>query len=96
MDGAPVVQGLMGNPRRPSVSDVSAKLPVKRTVGVWLAAVMAALQALNALRSFADPIGYAAYMGLPLADAADTGFVLVYGLRAAFIALLVFFFLMRG
>lgn len=67
-----------------------------RTVGFWLAAVMGALQAVNAVRAFADPGGFAAYMGLPLADATDASFVYVYGLRTAFIAVLIGFFLIRG
>lgn len=64
-----------------------------RTAGFWLALVMAVLQAVNAVRAFADPAGFADYIGLPLADASDVGFVHVYGLRTAFIAGLVLVFL---
>ncbi|MEO0881459.1 MAG: DUF4267 domain-containing protein [Pseudomonadota bacterium] len=64
----------------------TSTIPMVRTVGFWLAAVMAVLQALNAIRAFTDPAGFATYMGLPLADLADAGFVGVYGLRTAFIA----------
>lgn len=64
-----------------------------KTVGFWIAAFMAVLQALNAIRAFAAPVSFADYMGLPLADPADVGFVYVYGLRAAFIAMLVTLFL---
>lgn len=71
----------------------SHRAPATRTIGFWLAVVMAALQALNALRAITDPSGFAAYMGLPLADGADQAFVLVYGLRTLFIAGLITAFL---
>ncbi len=54
-----------------------------------LSLIIAALQAFNAFRAFADPAGFSAYLGLPLADPRDAGLVMVYGLRAAFIAILV-------
>ena len=63
-----------------------ANVQMLRTVGFWLAAMMGLFQAINAVRAFLDPNGFAAYMGLPLAAEADVGFVLVYGLRTAFIA----------
>jgi hypothetical protein len=58
-----------------------------RSVGVWMGILIAILMAVNAARAFADPMGFAAYMGLPLTDARDTGFVYVYGLRALFLGL---------
>jgi len=58
-------------------------------IGFWLAVAIAALQAVNAVRAFVAPAGFASYLGLPLTDPQDQGFVLVYGLRAAFIALAV-------
>lgn len=64
-----------------------------KTIGFWIAALMAVLQALNAIRAFAAPVGFSEYMGLPLHNAMDVGFVYVYGLRAAFISLLVILFL---
>lgn len=64
-----------------------------KTIGFWIAALMAVLQALNAIRAFAAPVGFSEYMGLPLQNAMDVGFVYVYGLRAAFISLLVILFL---
>ncbi|MEM9620013.1 MAG: DUF4267 domain-containing protein [Pseudomonadota bacterium] len=63
------------------------------STGFWLALLMALSQALNAFRAFTDPVGFAAYLGLPLVDVQDIGFVHVYGLRALFIALLVGLFL---
>lgn len=60
-----------------------------RMAAAVLAAIIAALQALNAWRAFADPAGFADYLGLPLADPQDSALVGVYGLRAAFIAALV-------
>ena len=68
-------------------------VPTTRTIGFWLAVIMAALQAFNAWRAFTDPSGFAAYMGLPLTDGADPAFVLVYGLRTLFIAGLITAFL---
>lgn len=60
-----------------------------RTAAIVMAAIIAALQAFNAWRAFADPAGFASYLGLPLADPRDAALVGVYGLRAAFIAALV-------
>lgn len=60
-----------------------------RSVGPWMAAAGAALMFVNAARAFADPTAFAAYLGLPLAAAADVGLVHVYSLRALFIGLLV-------
>ena len=37
-----------------------------RTAGFWLAAAIAALQGLNAVRTVLDPQGFATYMGLPV------------------------------
>ncbi|MEL6363111.1 MAG: DUF4267 domain-containing protein [Pseudomonadota bacterium] len=66
---------------------------ILKTVGFWIAALMGVLQALNAVRAFAAPVTFADYMGLPLEHTSDVGFVYVYGLRAAFIAILVVLFL---
>jgi hypothetical protein len=45
---------------------------------------------LNTARAFLDPVGFAVYMGLPLTDTANHGFVQVYALRAAFLGLCAF------
>jgi hypothetical protein len=66
-----------------------------RTVGFWMAVPMAALQAYNVVRVVLDAEGFAAYMGAPLAAANDASWVLIYGLRTAFIALLVMVLLVR-
>lgn len=71
----------------------SPRSRIFKTVGFWIAALMAVLQASNAIRAFAAPVSFSEYMGLPLENAADVGFVYVYGLRAAFISLLVIIFL---
>lgn len=63
-----------------------------RSIGFWLAIVIGLSQAINAVRAFADPAAFATYVGLPLQDMADAGFVQIYGLRAGFIALLVLLF----
>jgi len=69
--------------------------PAARTIGYWMAAPMALLQAVNAVRAFIAPQGFAEYMGAPLASASDASWVLVYGLRTAFIALLAGIFWLR-
>lgn len=61
----------------------------KYRLAIVLALIIAALQGLNAFRAFSDPAGFADYLGLPLADPRDARLIELYGLRAAFIALLV-------
>lgn len=56
---------------------------------------MGASQALNAVRAFTNPVGFAAYMGAPSAASELSAWVQIYGLRAAFIALLVGVFVIR-
>lgn len=70
------------------------KVPT-RTVGFWMAVPLAALQAFNVVRVVLDPEGFAVYMGTPLEAASDASWVLIYGLRTAFIALLVTVLLVR-
>lgn len=60
-----------------------------RTAGVAMAAAGGLLMIVNAARAFADPGGFASYLGLPLVDGADAGLIHIYGLRALFIGLLV-------
>ena len=63
------------------------------TSGYWLRvstvliALMGAYMLVNTVRAFADPAGFAAYMGLPLTDPANHAFVQVYALRALFLGL---------
>lgn len=59
-----------------------------RTIGYWLAVVMAVLQGVNAARTVANPEGFASYMGLPIEQIESLAWVQVYGLRAGFIAIL--------
>jgi hypothetical protein len=59
-----------------------------RSPGPWMVAAGAALMLANALRAFISPEQFAAYLGLPLVNAADTGLVHVYALRALFIGVL--------
>ena len=63
---------------------------VFRTAGFWMALIMGLSQTVSAVRAFSDPLGFADYMGLALFGSGDTGFIYVYGLRTAFIAILVF------
>lgn len=67
-----------------------------RTAGFWLAAAIAALQGINAVRTVLDPHGFAVYMGLPIAEPNALSWVQVYGLRAGFIAALTAVLLARG
>ena len=66
------------------------------SLGAWLILGVAAIMALNTARAFLDPAAFAAYMGLPLRDGASDGFVLIYGLRAAFLGLIAVVLLWRG
>lgn len=72
------------------------------TSGYWLrvssvlVAVMGVYMLVNTVRAFADPAGFAAYMGLPLSDTANHAFVQVYALRALFLGLCVLALLFRG
>jgi hypothetical protein len=70
-----------------TVDAVAAPLNPWRSVGPWMAALLALSQLVNAARAVLDPGGFAAFLGLPLATPADGGFVLVYALRAAFLGL---------
>jgi hypothetical protein len=66
-----------------NTSNISPKFT--KSVGFWMAIVMILSQLINALRAFSDPVSFAVYMGLPLANQLDDGFVEVYGLRALFL-----------
>jgi len=67
-----------------------------KTIGFWCAIIMGLAQASSALRAFADPAAFAIYMGLPLAEKADSGFVWVYALRTTLIAFLALFLAITG
>ncbi len=58
-----------------------------RNPGTWMAAIAAGLMFLNTARALTDPVGFSAYLGLPLAEGASAGFVQVYALRALFLGL---------
>ena len=62
----------------------------------WLVLLLGLYMLVNTARVAIDPIGFAAYMGLPLADARDTAFVFVYALRAAFLGLFALALLWHG
>lgn len=75
--------------------DVPKPFSPLRTIGYWMAVPIGALQAFNVVRVLLDAGGFATYMGAPLAAAGDASWVMIYGLRTAFIALLVAIFLLR-
>jgi hypothetical protein len=66
-------------------SESSVDLLLVVGISLWGAssrtAVGAAYLLLIAARAFVNPKGFAAYLGLPLPDPADTGFVSVYAAR---------------
>jgi hypothetical protein len=62
----------------------------------WLVLFLGLYMLVNTARVVIDPVGFATYMGLPLADARDTAFVHVYALRAAFLGLFALALLWRG
>lgn len=66
-----------------------------RSIGFWMALTMGLFQGIAAVRAVADPVAFSNYMGLPIETAEQTGFVLVYALRTAFIACLVVAFCVR-
>jgi Domain of unknown function (DUF4267) len=66
-----------------------------RSTGSWMVVPMVVLMLLNFGRTLLDPIGFAAYLGLPLQNVADFGLIQVYGLRALFIGLFASYLLWR-
>jgi hypothetical protein len=64
----------------------STRRPAWRSVGVWLVIILIAYILFNALRAVLDPVGFAAYYGLPLL-AGNESFVFVYAIRAVFLGL---------
>ena len=67
-----------------------------RTLGYWMATVMAVVQAVYALQAFVDPAGFAAYRGTPITGDAGAMWVHTYGSRTLFVALVVALLLIRG
>jgi VanZ family protein len=56
-----------------------------RRLALALSLVLVAVMIVNAARAAYQPIAFADYLGLPLRDPRDVGFVHVYALRAAFL-----------
>jgi hypothetical protein len=67
-----------------------------RSLGLWLAIVMALIQALYSVWAFIDPAALAAYRGAPLDDHTDTAWVHAYGSRTLFIASVVALLVVKG
>jgi Domain of unknown function (DUF4267) len=59
-----------------------------RSVGVWMAVLIALLMVLNAWRSGTDPAAFARYFGIDAAADAHPAFIYVYSARANFLALI--------
>lgn len=66
-----------------------------KSVGVWMAALLAVSQLVNAGRAVANPTGFADYFGLPLEAPGDAGLLYVYALRATFLGLFALFLIAR-
>lgn len=66
-----------------------------RSVGVWMAALLALSQLVNAIRAVLDPTSFASYLGLPLAAQGDAGLIHVYALRATFLGLFAAYLIAR-
>jgi heme A synthase len=62
----------------------------------WLVLLLGVFMLVNTVRAFADPAGFAVYMGLPLSDPANGAFVQVYALRALFLGLFALALLWRA
>lgn len=62
----------------------------------WLVLLLGIFMLVNTARAFADPVGFATYMGLPLVDPANGAFVHVYALRALFLGLFALALLWRN
>jgi hypothetical protein len=56
-----------------------------RSVGVWMAVLIALLMALNTWRASSDPAAFARYFGVEAAADAHPAFVYVYASRAFFL-----------
>ena len=67
-----------------------------RFVGVWMAALIALFMILNFARALLQPVGFSAYVGLPVADASQAGFVQLYAFRALFLGVFTGFLIWRG
>lgn len=59
-----------------------------RRPAILMVLLAAGLMFVNAARAFADPVGFATYLGLPIEAPSAAGFVLVYAIRALFIGVL--------
>jgi hypothetical protein len=77
------------------VDSNASKFHIARTVGFWLAILMAVLQGVNTVRVVLDPTGFATYIGIPLGLAEQVNWVQIYGLRTAFISILITVLLIR-
>jgi hypothetical protein len=79
-----------------SIATAFSSLSWPGRVGYALAALLAVYMAINTARALIQPEAFAAYLGAPLHDPRDIGFVLVYAFRAAFFAMFVGALVLRG
>ncbi len=68
----------------------------RRSAGVWLALLGSLYLLVNVVRVIIDRVSFAAYLGLPLAAPADSGWVVVYASRTTAIAVLALYLIVRG
>lgn len=58
-----------------------------RSPGIWMSIILIGYILFNAVRSVLNPVEFASYYGLPLANPDNDAFVLVYAIRALFLGL---------
>ena len=79
-----------------SIATAFSSLSWPGRIGLGLAALLSVYMAINTGRALLTPEAFAAYLGAPLVDPRDVGFVFVYAFRAAFFALFVGALVLRG
>jgi Domain of unknown function (DUF4267) len=70
--------------------------PRLRSAGYWMVTIMALLMFVNFGRALFDPVGFAAYVGLPISGDDQAGFVRLYAFRALFLGLFTAFSVWRS
>lgn len=74
----------------------AALRPLWTSAGVWMVVLMSLFILASALRAFVEPANLASAMGLPLTDAADDSYVVVYGIRSLFLSVFALALVARG
>ena len=67
---------------------LASRISPWRSAGLWLTGLLLAYILFSSVRAATDPSAFAATFGLPLGNAGDSSFVLVYAVRALFLGIL--------